>query len=106
MLGLLGFHNSDPLSNFLIMNRFLPSLPHRTTNTTWRYNNRYISPLVVSLASLTVPLLAVVEGLMLGVVAPPGILFGVGAALILIGAATASVVTMLPHTEVGTSMAE
>lgn len=62
--------------------------------------NRYISPLVVSLASLTVPLLAVVEGLMLGVVSPPGILFGVGACLILIGAATASMVTLLPHTEV------
>lgn len=63
--------------------------------------NRYISPLVVSLASLTVPLLAVVEGLMLGVVTPPGVLFGVGALLILVGAGTASVVTMLPHTEVG-----
>ena len=61
---------------------------------------RYISPLIVSLVSLTVPLLAVVEGLMLGVVSPPGFLFGVGACLILIGAATASMVTMLPHTEV------
>lgn len=55
---------------------------------------------MVSLASLTVPLLAVVEGLMLGVVKPPGILFGIGAILILIGAGTASMVTMLPHTEV------
>lgn len=55
---------------------------------------------MVSLASLTVPLLAVVEGLMLGVVSPPGLLFGVGAFLILVGAATASVVTILPHTEV------
>lgn len=62
--------------------------------------NRYISPLVVSLASLTVPLLAVMEGLMLGVVSPPGVLFGVGAVLVLVGAATASVVTILPHTEV------
>lgn len=55
---------------------------------------------MVSLASLTVPLLALLEGLMLGVVSPPGILFGVGAALILGGAGTASLVTMLPHTEV------
>ncbi|CAB1100600.1 unnamed protein product [Ectocarpus sp. CCAP 1310/34] len=61
---------------------------------------KYISPLVVSLASLTVPLLAVVEGLMLGVVSPPGILFGIGASLILTGAGTASMVTLLPHTEV------
>ncbi|CAM9996176.1 unnamed protein product [Ectocarpus sp. 12 AP-2014] len=61
---------------------------------------KYISPLVVSLASLTVPLLAVVEGLMLGVVSPPGILFGIGAFLILAGAGTASMVTLLPHTEV------
>ncbi|CAM9913737.1 unnamed protein product [Ectocarpus sp. 6 AP-2014] len=61
---------------------------------------KYISPLVVSLASLTVPLLAVVEGLMLGVVSPPGILFGIGAFLILTGAGTASMVTLLPHTEV------
>lgn len=37
---------------------------------------------------------------MLGVVSPPGTLFGIGACLILAGAATASVVTMLPHTEV------
>lgn len=37
---------------------------------------------------------------MLGVVSPPGVLFGVGACLILAGAATASVVTMLPHTEI------
>ncbi|CBJ30192.1 Drug/Metabolite transporter superfamily [Ectocarpus siliculosus] len=61
---------------------------------------KYISPLVVSLASLTVPLLTVVEGLMLGVVSPPGILFGIGAFLILTGAGTASMVTLLPHTEV------
>lgn len=55
---------------------------------------------MVSLAGLTVPLLAVVEGLMLGVVSPPGFLFGVGAFLILVGAGTASMVTILPHTEV------
>lgn len=62
--------------------------------------DRYISPLVVSLASLTVPLLAVVEGLMLGVDSPPGLLFGIGAVMILAGAGIASVVTILPHTEV------
>ena len=37
---------------------------------------------------------------MLGVVSPPGVLFGVGAFLILLGAGTASMVTLLPHTEV------
>ncbi|CAN0491900.1 unnamed protein product [Ectocarpus sp. 12 AP-2014] len=37
---------------------------------------------------------------MLGVVSPPGILFGIGAFLILAGAGTASMVTLLPHTEV------
>ena len=61
---------------------------------------RYISPLIVSLVNLMVPLLAVIEGLMLGVMSPPGFLFGVGACFILIGAATASMVTMLPHTQV------
>lgn len=61
---------------------------------------RYISPLVVSLASLTVPLLAVGEGLLLGVVTAPGILFGVGAFFILVGAGIASMVTVLPHSEV------
>ena len=77
-----------------------PPHPPTTENPPTTTTSRYISPLVLSLASLTVPLLAVVEGIMLGVVPPPNALFGVGAFLILVGAATASLVTMLPHKEV------